>query len=60
MSHAYKNKTDKELMLPNIGVVPAGAEFTSSHIIENPNVESTTTPSTDEPATDTNNEEATT
>lgn len=39
MSYTYKNNTDNALELPNIGVVPAHAEFTSSRVIENPNIE---------------------
>jgi hypothetical protein len=39
MTHTYKNKTNLELVLPDIGTVPADAQFTSTRVIENPNIE---------------------
>lgn len=39
MSHTYKNKTDRTLVLPNIGIVLADGEIKTDQVIENPNLE---------------------
>lgn len=39
MSHTYKNKTDRTLVLPDLGIVVAGGEFTTDKVIENPNLQ---------------------
>jgi hypothetical protein len=39
MTHTYKNKTEQELVIPDVGTVPPLATFTSSKVIENPNIE---------------------
>jgi hypothetical protein len=39
MTHTYKNKTELELVIPDVGTVPASAVFSSSKVIENPNIE---------------------
>lgn len=39
MSHTYKNKTDRTLVLPDLGIVLAGGEIKTDKVIENPNLE---------------------
>lgn len=34
--HTYKNVTDTDLMVPNVGIIKAGAEVTTRQLIENP------------------------
>lgn len=40
----YKNKTDRVLVLPNIGVVAPNGEIESNVVIENPNIEPVSNP----------------
>ena len=39
MSHTYKNKTNRTLVIPDVGIIVAGGQIETEKVLESPNLE---------------------